>query len=93
MHQLLFSSPSRGHRGEPADANIISAHHGKTDHEANLTDSPFCWSMDTQGSRCGHLVKSWSPSGCCARRGRLVHDPFVSGAGPTMCRSLVRSSS
>jgi len=35
MHQLLFSSPSRGHSGGPADAKIISAHHGKTDHEAN----------------------------------------------------------
>src|SRR5665647_1613075 len=35
MHQLLFSSPSRGHSGGPADAKIISAHHGKTDHAAN----------------------------------------------------------
>ena len=70
MHQLLFSSPSRGHSGGPADAKIISAHHGKTDHEANPTDSPFCWSMAAQCSRCVNLVNSWSPSGCCARRGR-----------------------
>src|SRR5665647_3508408 len=33
--QLLFSSPSRGHSGGPADAKIISAHPGKTDHAAN----------------------------------------------------------
>ena len=70
MHRLLFSSPSRGNRVGPADAKIISAHHGKTDHEANPTDSPFCWSMAAQCSRCGNLVKSWSPSGCYARRGR-----------------------
>ena len=70
MHRLLFSSPSRGNRVGPADAKIISAHHGKTDHEANPTDSPFCWSMAAQGSRCGNLVNSWSPSGCFARRGR-----------------------
>src|SRR5665647_1512623 len=33
--QPLFSSPSRGHSGGPADAKIISAHPGKTDQAAN----------------------------------------------------------
>jgi hypothetical protein len=35
MHQFLFSSPSRGHRWGPADAKIIGAHRGKTEHAAN----------------------------------------------------------
>jgi hypothetical protein len=67
MHRLLLSSPSRGHSRGPAE--MISVHEGQSDHEGNLADSPFCWSMTAQGSRCGNLVNSWSPSGCCALRG------------------------
>lgn len=57
MRPLLYSSPSRGNRVGPAD-DKMSAHHEETDYEANLTDSPFRWSMATQGSGCGNMVSS-----------------------------------
>ena len=54
MRQLLYSSPSRGNRVGPADAEIIRAHHGKTDGEANPTDSPFRWYVLVEGLRRTH---------------------------------------
>ena len=54
MRQLLYSSPSRGNRVGPADTEIIRAHHGKTDGEANPTDSPFRWYVLVEGLRRTH---------------------------------------
>jgi len=70
MHRLLFSSPSRGNRVGPADAKIISAHDGKTDHEAN----PYRFAVLLVDGRAGQSLREPGELvvtiRVCARRGR-----------------------